>query len=143
MIRSKPLAFAVATAVLGALAVASLIVGSRALGLDEVWQAVAVRASGDAFDIIWTLRLPRTAVAIAAGAALGLAGALVQALTRNPLADPGILGVNAGAALAVAVGFGTFGLTRASEYVWLAVGGALVTSLVVLWPAPAGGTVTL
>ena len=57
------------------------------------------------------MRLPRTALGLVAGAALGVAGALIQAMTRNPLADPGILGVNAGAAFLVALAVGTFGVT--------------------------------
>jgi iron complex transport system permease protein len=81
--------------------------------------------------IVQSLRLPRTLVAIMIGVALGLAGALVQGLTRNPLADPGILGVSAGAALAVVTGIFVFGVGSLSGYVWFAFAGAAVTSVAV------------
>src|SRR5256885_2411559 len=68
--------------------------------------------------------MPRTVVAILAGMALGVAGALMQAVTRNPLAEPGLLGVNAGAALAVLIGMTAFGLTSVLQYVWCAFAGA-------------------
>ena len=68
------------------------------------------------------LRVPRTLVGLAVGVALGLAGAVMQALTRNPLADPGLLGVNAGAAAAVVIAIGVLGLERAG-YVWFAFAG--------------------
>ncbi|WP_299844061.1 iron ABC transporter permease [uncultured Jannaschia sp.] len=73
-------------------------------------------------------RVPRTALAALAGASLGLAGAVMQGLTRNSLADPGILGVNAGAALAVVVGLATFGLDTSGAYVWTAIFGAAVAA---------------
>lgn len=73
------------------------------------------------------------------GAALGVAGALIQAFTRNPLADPGILGVNAGAAFFVAVGITFFGVTSPYGYVWLACAGALVLTVGVYVIGSAGG----
>ncbi|WP_010525925.1 iron ABC transporter permease [Nesterenkonia sp. F] len=76
-------------------------------------------------------RLPRTLLAVVVGAALGISGALMQALTRNPLADPGLLGVNAGAYTAVVFGSATLGLTIGGAHVWLAMGGALVTAVLV------------
>jgi iron complex transport system permease protein len=85
---------------LAVLAVLSVAVGSRAMNLGEVWAGLADPAS-DAYPVVTELRLPRTVLGLAAGAALGLAGALMQAMTRNPLADPGLLGVNTGAAVAV------------------------------------------
>jgi iron complex transport system permease protein len=81
--------------------------------------------------VVRELRVPRTILGIAVGAALGLAGALMQALTRNPLADPGILGVNAGAAAAVVFAIGVLGLTSLQAYVWFAFVGAAVTAVVV------------
>jgi iron complex transport system permease protein len=80
---------------------------------------------------IWSARVPRTALGLAAGAALGLSGALMQALTRNPLADPGILGVTAGASFAIVLAVGVFGLGSFYGYVWFAFAGALVTSVLV------------
>jgi iron complex transport system permease protein len=81
--------------------------------------------------VVRTLRLPRTLIGLSVGAALGLAGALMQALTRNPLADPGILGVNAGASAAVVTGIAVFGITSPSGYVWFALVGAGIASVVV------------
>src|ERR671918_501236 len=77
------------------------------------------------------LRVPRTLIGLAVGVALGLAGALMQALTRNPLADPGILGVEAGAAAAIVTAIGILGLTEPSAYVWFALVGAAGASVVV------------
>jgi iron complex transport system permease protein len=74
--------------------------------------------------IVHGLRVPRTVLAIAVGAALGVAGALMQGHTRNPLADPGLLGVSAGAAFAVVVGIYLFDVTSASGYAWFALAGA-------------------
>lgn len=121
-----------AAVVLCALLAASLAVGSKPIPLGDVL------ASFTSFDgtvenhlIVQSLRVPRTIVAVLVGAALGLAGALMQGLTRNPLADPGILGVSAGAALAVVVGIFVFGVGSLSGYVWFAFAGAAVTSVAV------------
>jgi len=89
--------------------------------------------------LVWDQRIPRTAAGLAVGAALGVAGALIQAFTRNPLADPGILGVNAGAAFFVAVGIAFFGVTSPFGYVWLACAGALVLTVGVYVIGSAGG----
>jgi iron complex transport system permease protein len=82
-------------------------------------------------NIVWSARVPRTTLGLAAGAALGLAGALMQALTRNPLADPGILGVSAGASFAIVLAVGVFGFGSFYGYVWFAFAGALAASVVV------------
>jgi iron complex transport system permease protein len=81
--------------------------------------------------VIHAQRLPRTAVGLLAGTALGVAGAQMQGLTRNPLAGPGILGINAGAALFVAVGIYQFGMDSIATYAWMGVAGAGLTALVV------------
>lgn len=83
-------------------------------------------------------RLPRTGLAVLAGAALGLSGATMQGLTRNPLADPGLLGVNAGAALAVVIGIAWFGIDQANQYLWLAVSGAGLSAITVYLIASLG-----
>ena len=83
-------------------------------------------------------RLPRTLLAMLAGAALGVSGAVMQGLTRNPLADPGLLGVNAGAALAVVIGIAWFGIQQASDYLWLAILGAGLSAVVVYLIASLG-----
>lgn len=82
-------------------------------------------------NVIWSARVPRTALGLAAGAALGLSGALMQALTRNPLADPGILGVSAGASFAIVLAVGVLGIGSFYGYVWFAFAGAMAASILV------------
>jgi iron complex transport system permease protein len=77
------------------------------------------------------LRVPRTVLGLLVGAALGISGALIQALTRNPLADPGILGVNAGASFFVLLAVGLFGFTSISSYIWFAFLGAVLATILV------------
>lgn len=122
-------------AVLGALLIVavalSLTVGSNPLALGTVLDVLRGGGSAEARYVVADLRVPRTVAGVVVAAALGAAGALVQAYTRNPLADPGILGVNAGAAFAVAVGVAFFGLRDISTFVWWAFAGALVVTLAV------------
>src|SRR5215207_6953502 len=99
---------------------ASLAVGARGLLLETVWQALAQFNPGDGNHAVVHARIPRTVLGLLAGAALGLAGAAMQGVTRNPLADPGILGVNAGAALAVVAGIYVFGISALTGYIWFA-----------------------
>ncbi|WP_407811960.1 iron chelate uptake ABC transporter family permease subunit, partial [Staphylococcus aureus] len=81
--------------------------------------------------IIRDLRLPRTLLGLIVGMALGVAGGLIQAMTRNPLADPGILGVNAGAGFAMVVAVAVFGLTSIWSYIWFAFLGAVIATAIV------------
>ena len=119
----------------------SLMYGANPLPLDSVWRGLWAHDDTEASIIVWTLRIPRTLVGIIVGAAFGVAGALIQALTRNPLADPGILGVNAGAGFAVTLGVGIFGITSAQGYVWFAfLGAAIATVLVYVIGASGGGS---
>jgi iron complex transport system permease protein len=118
-------------ALLAIVTVLSVVVGSRDLPLSTVWNALTGADTGRDAQVVTTLRIPRTVMGLLVGAALGVAGALIQAVTRNPLADPGILGVNAGSAFAVAMGVGVLAVTAPSGYVWFAFGGALVTTVVV------------
>ncbi|MFV0924484.1 FecCD family ABC transporter permease [Pseudomonas palmensis] len=104
---------------------ASLVVGSRSIGVAQVFEALsAYDRLDDQHLIVRELRVPRTLVAILAGLALGLAGAIMQAVTRNPLAEPGLLGINAGAGVGVIVGVAVLGLSSMSGYVWCAFVGA-------------------
>ncbi|MFE5857048.1 FecCD family ABC transporter permease [Streptomyces sp. NPDC056500] len=117
--------------VLTASVLASLAVGANHVPLSQVWQGFWHPDRSEASVIVWTLRVPRTVVGMAVGAALGVAGASIQALTRNPLADPGILGVNAGAGFAVTLGVGFFGLSGITGYIWFAFAGAAVATVLV------------
>ncbi|GAB3465358.1 iron chelate uptake ABC transporter family permease subunit [Kineococcus endophyticus] len=128
----RPTALLVALVLLLVAVTASLAVGSREIPLGTVVDALR-GAGGNAQDVLVVreLRVPRTLVGIAVGVALGLSGALMQALTRNPLADPGLLGVNAGAAAAMVTAVGVLGLTSRLQLVWAAVAGAAVVSVLV------------
>ncbi|ODT70718.1 MAG: iron ABC transporter permease [Pelagibacterium sp. SCN 63-23] len=126
-------------AALGAVVLFSLTTGARAIAPEAVWQALlAFDPTNTEHRIIWDLRLPRTFVGLLVGAGLGLSGAVLQGATRNPLADPSILGINAGAALAVVLGVAFFGMTQLSSYVWLAFIGAGAAMLVVYTVASLG-----
>ncbi|WP_328752107.1 iron chelate uptake ABC transporter family permease subunit [Streptomyces sp. NBC_00285] len=119
-------------AVLLGLCLLSLAVGAAGIPPDQVVRALLGDASSRFVDnVIWSARVPRTALGLTAGAALGLSGALMQALTRNPLADPGILGVSAGASFAIVVAVGVFDIASFYGYVWFAFAGAMVASVVV------------
>ncbi len=110
----------------------SLAVGSKPMPLSAVWDAIFhFDGTIDNHLIVRDLRLPRTMVGLLVGIALGLAGAVMQGVTRNPLADPGILGVDAGAALAVVIAINSFGITSFTGYIWFAFVGAGVASVVV------------
>ncbi|WEH12628.1 iron chelate uptake ABC transporter family permease subunit [Streptomyces sp. VNUA24] len=110
----------------------SMAFGALGVPLDQVWHTLLGDAPDARVDtVIWSVRLPRTALGLATGAALGLSGALMQALTRNPLADPGILGVSAGAAFAVVLSVGVLGISSLYGYIWFAFGGAFAASVLV------------
>lgn len=128
---------------LAVLCVASVAVGTRAIPLGTTIDALlAFDPSNDLHLLTVYSRVPRTILAILVGASLGVAGAVMQAMTRNPLAEPGILGVNAGAAAAVATGAAFLGVTNVLGYVWFAFIGAAVASIAVavLGRAHAAGT---
>jgi len=110
----------------------SITVGARPVTLQTIWAALtAFDPASTEHRIIWDLRLPRTLIGLVVGAALGLAGAVLQGATRNPLADPSILGIHAGAAVLVVLGVAVFGMTELRQYVWLAFIGAGLGMLVV------------
>jgi iron complex transport system permease protein len=127
------LAAVLALAALALLVVVALSigVGARNLAPSTVWDALVHGGGGDANLIVWHLRVPRTLAGVLVGASLGLAGALMQSLTRNPLADPGLLGVNAGAACAVVCAIAYLHVTQLGDYVWFALIGAGLATVVV------------
>ncbi|MFG2780553.1 FecCD family ABC transporter permease [Streptomyces prunicolor] len=118
-------------ALLAAAIVLSLAVGTKHIPLDQVWSGVFAPAGTENDAIVRDLRLPRTLIGVAVGAALGLAGGVMQTLTRNPLADPGLLGVNAGASAAVVTAIGVLGITSFAGYLWFALAGAALAATAV------------
>ncbi|CAN5456926.1 iron ABC transporter permease [soil metagenome] len=116
--------------VLALLVVASLAFGTRIISLDELLSALGGDTIGIAEAAV-VKRVPRTVLAVLVGAALAMSGATMQAVTRDPLADPGILGVSGGAALAVVTGIAFFGLADPFAYVWVAIVGAGVAAVFV------------
>lgn len=127
----RAVALLLAIAVLGVVAITSVRYGSKPIPLAEVFDAFFAFDGSNDHLIIRSLRVPRTLIGLGVGAALGLAGGLMQGVTRNPLADPGILGVNAGASLAVVIAIFVFGISSLSVYVWFAFVGAAVASALV------------
>ncbi|PZF89475.1 iron ABC transporter permease [Micromonospora deserti] len=120
-----------AVALLAVLSAASIAVGSREIQLAEVFR-VLVNPDGAWNDaVVNGMRVPRTLLGLAVGTALGVAGAVMQGLTRNPLGDPGLLGVSAGAAFGVVLATGVLGIGSLYGYVWFAFAGALVATVVV------------
>ncbi|MFG2315759.1 FecCD family ABC transporter permease [Streptomyces tendae] len=117
----------VLAAVLLVVMTASLALGSRDVAWSDVWAALG-GADHTLEEAAVAKRVPRTLLAVVVGAALGLSGTVMQGVTRNPLADPGILGVNMGASLAVVTAIAHFQLASASGYIWVAMGGAALTA---------------
>ncbi len=118
----------------------SLLIGAKSLPASVVLEALSGTCQSADCTIVLDARLPRTLAGIlAGGGALGLAGALMQTLTRNPLADPGLLGVNAGASFAIVLGAALFGYSSAQEQLAMAFAGALVASLIVAFTGSQGG----
>ncbi|GAB6983819.1 FecCD family ABC transporter permease [Nocardioides pyridinolyticus] len=114
----------VLTIVVVVAALLSLVIGSRLIPVGTVVDVLFRPDGSDASTIVHGLRIPRTVLAIAVGAALGIAGALMQGHTRNPLADPGLLGVQAGATFAVVLGIYAFDVSELSQYAWFSLAGA-------------------
>jgi ABC-type Fe3+-siderophore transport system permease subunit len=119
--------------------VASIAVGTRSMGLGEVWRALLDSdLRSEEAVIVRQLRVPRTALGLMVGLALGIAGALMQGHTRNPLGDPGLLGITAGASLAVVLSIALLDITSPSGYVWFAFLGALAGTILVYAIGAAG-----
>ncbi|PZE61162.1 iron ABC transporter permease [Curtobacterium sp. MCPF17_047] len=126
------LATVLAVVVLAVACALSVAVGSRPIPLGVVVDTLLHPGRHDEIGlIVLGNRVPRTVVGLLAGAALGVAGAVMQGITRNPLADPSILGVNAGAALAVVVGIAVFGISGTATYLPFAFAGAALAALLV------------
>lgn len=115
-----------------ALCLASLLIGSRTVSPAALVEALAGRGGDDLNTLLWEVRLPRTIAALLVGAALAWAGTLMQGMTRNPLADPGLLGVSSGAAFAVTIAMTWFGVRSATGIAGSAVAGAAIVTAAVL-----------
>ena len=110
----------------------SVTQGARDISLGEVLRAFGDLGSTTTNDTVTLdVRVPRTIIGLLAGAALGLSGAVLQGVTRNPLADPGIMGVNAGAAASVVLAITFFGVAGVSTYIWFAFAGAAAATVLV------------
>ncbi len=119
-------------------AVASVSYGAKPVSLHSIFAALGL-GSGPEFEVsVVQARIPRTLFGVIAGAALGISGALMQALTRNPIADPSILGINTGASLFVVSGMAFFHISSNSQYIWLAFAGAALTAVAVYGLASLG-----
>lgn len=108
----------------------SIVIGARDVTAADIWSGL-LGNTDDIAQAAVAKRIPRTALAAIAGAALAVSGLVLQGVTRNPLADPHILGLNTGASLAIVVGIAWFGLSTATGYIWVAIGGAAVTAIFV------------
>ncbi|MGW3547366.1 FecCD family ABC transporter permease [Janibacter hoylei] len=108
----------------------SIAVGARDVSTGDIWDGLLGRTD-DIAQAAVAKRVPRTALAAIAGAALAVSGLILQGFTRNPLADPHILGLSTGATLAIVTGIAWFGLASATSYIWVAIAGAGVTALFV------------
>ena len=125
--------------VLAITCMASLALGARDVPLGQVLDAIFwPDMSDNDHRAVINERLPRTVLGLIGGAALGLAGVLLQGLTRNPIADPGLLGINAGASLAVVTAISYLGLASPNQYVWFAFLGAAFAALLVYGAASVG-----
>ena len=110
---------------------ASLAFGARYVSFSKVISTLIHFDTSTIDEIVVIERIPRTIFGLLAGSALGVSGALMQAITRNPIADPSILGVNTGASLFVVSGIAFFRIDTASQYIWFALIGATLTAIFV------------
>jgi iron complex transport system permease protein len=136
-LRKRALVLVGLVAAVAVAAFASLLLGSNLLAPSTVIEAL-LHPELDVGAVVWGSRVPRTVLGLLVGFCLGVAGAVMQGQTRNPLADPGILGVSAGAALAVVVGVYVLGTSSVLITLWLALAGAAVASVVVFSVAALG-----
>ena len=123
---------------LSIMAIFSISLGAKSIAFTKVIDVLLGNAPDSLEATIILQRIPRTVFGILAGGALGISGALMQSITRNPIADPSILGVNTGASLFVVAGIAFFNITVAYQYIWLAIIGAGVTAVFVYSVASMG-----
>ncbi|GAA3377787.1 iron chelate uptake ABC transporter family permease subunit [Streptomyces sannanensis] len=116
----------------------SLALGSRHIAPAEVLDALLHGGTSDNAQVVRTMRVPRTLVGVMAGVALAVAGTVMQAITRNPIAEPGILGVSQGASVGVVCAISFFGVHTLTGYVWFAFAGAGIAAVAVYVIASSG-----
>ncbi len=120
--------------------IASLAFGARSIAFNDVIDAI-ISPSGNTFNaLVVQERIPRTMFCLIAGASLGVSGALMQGITRNPIADPSILGVNTGSSLFVVCGIAFFNINTSQQYIWFALVGAVITTIFVYGIASTGSS---
>ncbi|RBM15599.1 iron ABC transporter permease [Prauserella sp. PE36] len=137
--RRRIAGLAVLVVLLAVVSALSFVFGAHPVPLDAVWHALT-SPTGSEYDIIVrSLRGPRTLIGILAGIALGVGGALMQGHTRNPIADPGLLGVNQGAAFAIVLAAVVFGIQGIHGLIWFGFAGALLAAVVVFLLGATGG----
>jgi ABC-type Fe3+-siderophore transport system permease subunit len=135
----RPLGLLLLLVLLIAACLASIAVGTRSIGLGDVWRSLFDSGlRSEEAVIVRQLRVPRTVLGLLVGLALGVSGALMQGHTRNPLGDPGLLGVTAGASLAVVASIALLDISSPSGYVWFAFLGALAGTVLVYAIGSAG-----
>lgn len=129
---SRSLGLLIGVALIAAVALLSLRFGSHPVSTRDAWNAIFNYDDTNYEQlVVHTMRIPRTVIAIGVGAALAVTGAVMQAVTRNPLADSSILGVSSGASFAIVTAIFYFGITSPQGFVWFAFAGALVASVLV------------
>ena len=111
--------------------IASLAFGSRMVAWTDVLDGLFHPEVQSHEANVVRQRIARTIFSVMCGAALGVSGALMQSVTRNPIADPSILGVNMGASLFIVCGIAFLNIHSANEYIWLAIAGAMITAIFV------------
>lgn len=120
------------------IAIFSISFGAKQIAFSKVIDVILGKDVDSLEATIIQQRIPRTVFGILAGGALGISGALMQSITRNPIADPSILGVNTGASLFVVAGIAFLNITAAYQYIWLAIIGAGLTAFFVYAVASIG-----
>lgn len=136
---ARSLGLALGLAAVACVAILSLRIGSISISTDDAWNAL-FNYDAQSYDqtVVRKLRLPRTIIALAVGSGLAVAGATMQAVTRNPLAGPSILGVSSGASFAIVTAVYYGGLNSPIEFVWFAFAGAMGASAFVFVIGSAG-----
>ena len=129
---------AAAVAALLVAVVLSLAVGARTIPPSEVFDALLNGGHSNSAEVVRNMRVPRTLIGLMVGAALALAGTALQGITRNPIADPGILGISQGASVGVVLAIAYAGVHTLTGYVWFAFAGAALASVAVYAVASSG-----